>query len=426
MNKFGIQYSGESGEAFSKRNSYINDIVGPYNEIKDILKKFQQGYSERKLENADSFAEELFQNSDDISVLGTATNEIFFGFNEVKQLIKDDWESWGDLNIDYENACISIEGNTAWFSTNGTVKYSFEHTQDRYDRYVNYINTTAKDNKLTPKQRITFINWVLTLNYHQRDKQAREYFWPMALSGILIKGESGWKIVHLHFSMVKSNFPDERFENSQEYVDGYEEQKTIIKKYKNNKVVENTENISEFLRSFENEFRDKKHMSDEFIRKYFNECDNIYVVGPENKWYEDAKHIKEFFINSDMSNLSLDMENTVVSKSGKTIWITAVGTLKQAFTEDELINRSLQELDNLFNSNLSSQEKLFGVQRSIAYVLKECASGVNYTCPIRMTAVISNNEKGLKFNSIHFSFPFYWIFEGKIDEFKEIEDVKLD
>ena len=84
-------------------------------------------------------------------------------------------------------------------------------------------------------------------------------------------------------------------------------------------------------------------------------------------------------------------------------------------TEEELINRSLQDLDNIFKSNISSQEKLFQAQRSVAYVLKESASGMNYTCPIRMTAVISNNENGLKFNCIHFSFPFYWIFEGKID-----------
>lgn len=412
MNKFGIQYSGEILETSLEQNRHISDTVGQYSEIRDILIKFQKGYSERKLENVDSFTEELFQHSDDISILGTATGEIFFGLNEVKQLIKDDWESWGDLNIDYKNAYISIDGNTAWVSTNGTVKYSFEHTQDRYDRYVDYIKTTAEDNKLTAKQRITFINWVLTLNYYQRDKQIREYFWPMSLSGFLVKEEDGWKIVHLHFSMVKPNFPDERFENSQEYIDSYNEQKNIFKRYKNNKA---TEDISKFLKSFEDDFKENKYTSNELIIKYFDENDKVYVIGPENKWYEDAEHIKKFFINSDMGNLSLDIENAIASKSGKATWITVMGVLKQNFIEDELINRSLQELDNLFKSNLSSQDKLFAVQRSIAYVLKECASGMNYTCPIRMTAVVLNDEDRLKFNYIHFSFPFYWIFEGKID-----------
>ena len=412
MNKFGIQYSGEAIKTFLKQNSYNNDTVDQSNEIRDILRKFQQGYSERKLENVVSFTEELFLNSDDISVLGTSTGEIFLGFDEVKQLIEEDWEDWGDLNIDCENAFISIDGNVAWFSTNGTVKYSFEHTPERYDRYVDYIKTTAEDNELTPKQRITFINWVLTLNYHQRDEQVREYFWPMGLSGVLVKEGSGWKIVHLQFSIAKSNFPDERFENSKEYMNSYDEQRSIIRKYKNNKV---TEDILEFLKSFEDDFREKEDISDKLIRKYFKKNDKAYVIGPENRWYEGVGHIREFFINSDINNLSMDLENTIAAKSGKATWITVMGTLKQNFTEDELINRSLQELDNLFKSNLSSQEKLFAAQRSIAYVLKECATGVNYTCPIRMTAVILSDENGLKFNCIHFSFPFYWIFEGKID-----------
>lgn len=167
------------------------------------------------------------------------------------------------------------------------------------------------------------------------------------------------------------------------------------------------------MKNFENEFRENKNISDELIRKYFN--DKAYVIGAENKWYDGIENIKEHFTNSDMINLSLDIESAIASKSEKVTSITAVGILQQSFSEDELINRSLQELDNLFKSNLSSQEILFATQRSIAYVLKECASGINYTCPIRMTAAILNDENGFKFSYIHFSFPFYWIFEGKID-----------
>ncbi len=406
MNKFGIQYSGEVLDTFLKQDP-CNNEASQYSEVRDILRKFQQGYSKRNLESVDSFTKELFLNNDNISVLGTATSEIFFGFDEVKQLIKDDWEYWGNLKLDCENANISICDNIAWFSTNGTVEYSFEHTPERYDRYVDFIKSAAEDDKLTPKQRITFINWVLTLNYHQRDNQARKYFWPMGLSGVLVKEENTWKITHLHFSMSKSNFPDERFESSKEYSDSFDEQKNILKK--NNKI---TEDISEFIKGFENEFKENKNPSDELIKRYFN--DKAYIIGAENKWYDGIENIREHFTNSDMSNFSFDIENVIASNLEKVTWITAVGVLKQSFSEDELINRSLQELDNLFKSNLSSQEILFSAQRSIAYVLKEYATGVNYTCPIRMTASISNDENGLKFNYIHFSFPFYWIFEGKM------------
>lgn len=409
MNKFGIQCSDKALKNCLEQHSYINDTISQC-EIRNLIRKFQQGYRERNLKNVNSFTEEIFLNSDDISILGTATGEVFVGFDDVRWLIKDDWESWGDVNIDCENAYISANDNIAWFSTYGSVKYIFEHTQERYDRYVHYIKAIAEDSKLTPKQRVAFINWVLTLNYHQRNGQVREYFWPMGLSGVLVKKEYGWKVIHLHFSMAMSNFPDERFENSKEYSDRYAEQRRIInKKCKNRKV---TEDIVDFLKDFETEFRKKENISDNLIRKYFND-NKTYVIGAENKWYEGIEDIKEFFINSDMDNLSLDKENAIVYNSGKFTLVTVMGTLKQNFTENELINRSLEELDNLFESNLSSQEKLFAAQRSIAYVLKECATGISYTCPIRLTAVILNNENVPKFNYIHFSFPFYWIFEGK-------------
>ncbi len=411
MNKFGMQYFGEDFQTLLKHDSF-NETKYQYSEIKDILRKFQQGYSERKLENISSFTKELFVNDNDIFVLGTATGEIFLGFDEVNELIKDDWTYWGNLNIDCENAFISMYDNVAYFSTNGTVKYTFEYTSEGYNRRVNYIKTIAEDNQFTPKQKITFINWLLSLIHHHHYEQVREYLWPMALSGVLTKEEDCWKIAHLQFSMAKSNFPDERFESSKEFRESYYKQSNKIKKYENNKI---TEDILELLKNFENEFRCKENISDDLIRSYFNENHKPYVIGPENRWYEGVEHIKEFFINGDMNNFFLDIESAIASKSGKVVWVTIMGTLKKDFTEDDLIGRSLQELDNLFKSSLSSEEKLFAIQRSVTYVIKECSSGVNYTCPIRMTAVILNDKDKPKFNYVHFSFPFYWIFEGKID-----------
>lgn len=412
MNKFGIQYTGESLEKFSQNASYIGDRERQYSEVRDILRKFQHGYIERNLDKVDCFTEELFIRNDDILVLGTATREIILGFDEVKQLIKDDWEGWGDLNIDCENAHISIDGDVAWISTNGSVKHTFEDTPERYDRYVDFIKGNVEDNELTPKQKITFINWVLTLNYHQREGQKREYLWPMCLSGLLLRDKGKWKFTHLQFSMAKANFPDERFESSKEYIDSYNEQRSIIEKYKNNKI---TEDIDIFLKKFHTEFVGCEDISEDLVSKYFDIESMPYVIGPENQWYDGVDQIREFFINGDMNNLSLDIENAIASKRGETTWVTVVGILKQDLTEDELIKRSLEELDNLFKSNLSSQEKLFAAQRSIAYVLKETAIGINYTCPIRMTAVILNNSNGPRFNCVHFSFPFYWVFEGKVD-----------
>jgi hypothetical protein len=412
MNKFAKQYSGDSSEVLSKKKTNDDNSSSQYNEIKDILMKFQQGYSERNLEKVHSFLEELFLDREDVSILGTATGEIFLGFEKVKELIKGDWEYWGDLNLDYENARISTYGDAAWFSTSGSVKYTFEDTEERDGRYVDFIKKSIDDSELTPKQKITFINWFLTLNYHKRDGNKREYLWPMCLSGILLKNEGKWKIGHLQFSMAKANFPDERFENSKKHIDSYNQQKIIMSEYKNNHI---TAEIEKFLKSFETEFVEKKDILDELVNKYFSSENTPYIISPENKWYDGIDKIREFFTSSDMSISSLNIEHTIASQMGKFTWVMATGTLKKDFTEEELINRCLEEIGDLSASDLTSKEKLFLVQRSIVYVLKECAAGVNYTCPIRMTAVIQDSGEGAFFNFIHFSFPFYWIFEGKLD-----------
>ncbi|NDI36094.1 hypothetical protein [Chengkuizengella sediminis] len=78
-------------------------------------------------------------------------------------------------------------------------------------------------------------------------------------------------------------------------------------------------------------------------------------------------------------------------------------------------NSALIDLENLFQSDLSSKDKLFAAHRSMAATLNECSAGEDYSCPIRLTAVISNQRTGPVFHSIHFSFPHYWILEGKID-----------
>ncbi|QSX05109.1 nuclear transport factor 2 family protein [Sedimentibacter sp. zth1] len=387
--------------------------LGKYDDIKNVLIKFQQGYKERNLENVDSFIEELFLDMDDISVLGTAIGEIFLGKYDVRELIEGDWKYWGDLNIDCENMRISTEGEVAWFSTSGYVKHVFEDSEERDNRYLEFIKNSFNNQELTCKQKLTFINWVLALTYHKRDESKREYLWPLCLSGVLVKYEDNWKIKHLHFSMSKANFPDERFENSNECIERYNEQKASISR---ENVI--SKDMEKFLNDFENECMCKKQISNDLVGKYFGIESLPYVIGPDNQFYNGTDMIREFFNESNINNIAINMEQTVVSKSGKITWIMANGILKQKFTEEELVECCMEELGNLFESNLASKEKLFSIQRSIAYVLKECSSGYNYTCPIRMTAVILNKEDRLVFNSIHFSFPFYWLLEGKVDGIK--------
>lgn len=413
MNKFGIQYlDDKSLRKFSGEKDILHDSTEDHRDIREVLRQFQVGYTAGDVEKVETFMEELFIIGEETCALGTSTEELFLGSEEVKTLIRDDWEYWGDFNMDWERAHISVKDEVAWFATTASVKHTFEDTPERYDSYVNFIKNKAEETGLTSKEKIAFINWVLALTYHQRSDEKREYLWPVCLSGVLLKRENKWKFTHLQFSIPKANFPDERFESSKEYVERYNKHNAMACKYKNNEM---TMEIKSLLKSLETEFVGQKDISKELTSKYFTMDSIPYVMGTDNQWYYGVDQIKEFFEKCSTSSLSIDLEHAIATKSGEMAWVTVSGTLKQELTADELAEASLMELDNLFKSNLTSKEKLFAAHRSVSYALKESAVGMNYTCSIRLTALVSNCGYKPVFNYIHFSFPFYWIFEGKID-----------
>lgn len=412
MNNFGVQYLNKSLGISSEKHSTLQDSDKETSEIKKVLRQFQDGYTKRDLNNVEAFVDELFITRDDTCVLGTGTGELFLGIGQVKELIKNDWEFWGDVNIDLENVHIDYENEVAWFAAAGTVKYTFQDTQERYDNYVNFIKDKTKESDLTPKQKIAFINWVLALTYHQRLDKKREYLWPLRLSGVLLKDNGKWRFAHIQFSIPKANFPDERFENSKEYIENYSNQNAISDKYfKNDMDIE----IKLLLQNLETELFGQKGISKELISKYFT-TDNVpYIIEPDNKWCIGVEQIKEFFTMNSGATLTLDLEHAITSNQSGVTWITICGLLKGNLTEEELYARVLEELESLFQSDISSQDKLFAIHRSISYALKESAAGKEYTCPIRLTAVVTNYIGRPVFQNIHFSFPFSWIFEGKLD-----------
>jgi len=339
-------------------------------EIKNTLAKLQKGYDEKNPQNASALMAEIFSKRHDLLTLGTSSSEVCIGRAEVEKLIHDDWNGgWGDFNIDIDGAKVEADSEAAWFHTNCTVKYSFEDSTERNNGYVNWLKELAEKGDITPKQRLSFINWVLCLTYNQRNPGKREYLWPSEFSGMLIKENGEWKIATLHFSIAKPNYPDERFE---ELADTYHGEHIITR----NEILAHNKNKADA------------------------ELQNL---------------LKQLEEEAEIGDLHFDQEQTLVFDAGQFAWLIALGTEKKNLSEDEIFDNSLQEIAKLFDIDLPPGDKLFQAKRSIAYALKETASGETFTHPIRLTAVVEKIESGYKFRHKHFSYPFYWIFEGKLD-----------
>lgn len=410
MNKFGIQSEDKLTEIFSEEKDF--KLTEQIKEIRDVLRKFKMGYAVRDIEKIDAFVEELFVIGEDTCILGTGTGELCLGSEQAKRLIEDDWKYWGDVNIDWQKAHIETKNEAAWFAATGSVKYTFEDTPERYDSYLNFIKKKAEEPGFAPKQKIAFINWVLALTYHQRFEKRREYLLLLRLSGVLLKDGDKWKFSQLQFSMPRGNFPDERFENSKEHFESYNNQIAIAGKYYSKHL---TIELKALLRNLETELIGQKDISKEAVNRYFTAERDPFIIAPEDHWYIGIDRIKEFFTTDNGFTLSLDLEHAIAAEYSDVTWVTAFGALKQSLTEDELAARVLDDIESLFDADLASKEKLFAVHRSVSWALKESDAGADYTCPIRLTAVILREKQGLVFSNIHFSFPSYWIFEGKIN-----------
>jgi len=341
-------------------------------EIIDVLEKFQLGYDERNLDNVDMLMAEVFSERQDLLTLGTSTGEVCIGREEVKRLIHDDWKGWGDFKIDIESAKIFSDENAAWFYADCTVKYTFEDADDKeFKRYGDYIREIIDKEDATSKQKLSFLNWALGLHFHQRRSGKREHLWPSELSGMVVKENDSWKIATLHFALAKPNFPDERLE------DPFEDYQVYADK-KRNKIISH-----------------KGNKADDKLQCLLKELES--ELANDNK----------------LGGLHFDSEQVLVFDIGKYAWVMAFATIKKRMLEDEVFDYSVQEISDSLDSDLSPEDMLFSAKRSIAYALKEVASGTDFTWLIRLTAVVEKVENGYQFRQRHFSYPFEWIFEGK-------------
>jgi hypothetical protein len=91
-------------------------------EIISQLRKFQDGYTNRDINQVGTFMQSLYS-KENILILGTMPREVYNGFDRAASLVQTDWESWGDCKFLIDSANISSAGNIAWFATRGFVRF---------------------------------------------------------------------------------------------------------------------------------------------------------------------------------------------------------------------------------------------------------------------------------------------------------------
>lgn len=175
--------------------------------IKEILEKFQEGYTKRDMKLIDCYIEELFSKESDALVVGTADSEWCLGKNEIKKLVEQDWKYWGDLTLDIKGAVISSYGDVAWVTTEGNVS-RIKNAEKTYNQYVDKIQeslsceASSKDKLIDTLKSISICMHEVNLG--------EEVIRPFRFTAILIKEDENWKFHNIHFSHPTTLPPDVR------------------------------------------------------------------------------------------------------------------------------------------------------------------------------------------------------------------------
>jgi hypothetical protein len=105
------------------------------------------------------------------------------GREAVRKLVKADWDYWGQITADVENARVDVLDNGAWLSTVAAVT-TFEDTEES----IQDIGEPTGGLHKVPT----------------RDNRVK----PLRMTAVLVKREGRWQFQQLHFSFSIRSLPE--------------------------------------------------------------------------------------------------------------------------------------------------------------------------------------------------------------------------
>lgn len=393
------------------------------NEIMHTLLKFQEGYIKRDLTILDNFMNELFNQTKDVTIVGTSSSEWCLGIEEVKQIIRNDWDHWGGVNIDINNTLIYCVNNVAWLNIPGHLTYSYEDSEDFHQQVLDYIhNYFNKENKLyniSSKVKLTSINLLISHVLSHRKEGIRKYSYPISIFAVLTKQGEKWFFQHMLFSVSNNAiFPDVRIDNQDIYENVHDVIRNKLAKY-----IDGNKNKHDNIRNRiyqlqEDIFNNKSENLDFGFDKIFARNSQVLVVDTKNSYHRGKSEIIEYFkqCTNIWDTISIDINSTLVNSDGQVAWVTTYGLITSEIDEQTAIERQVSSINSIIHeTTCDPTQKLFRIRRDIAFTLEETARGEQYTWLCRLSAVLINQEGDWKFAYIQLSLPSEWLLEGKMD-----------
>lgn len=388
--------------------------------IKDVLKKFQEGYTNRNSETLDSYMEELFIHDDSILTIGTSRSEWCFGIDELKELIDSDWKYWGNVKVNYENSIINSKDNTAWFladcnlTWNDTPEDFGEWCKDLLSDYYGDEGRFIRFNKMS---KLTMLNIKLALLlYSSNHKKGAGVVNPLRLSGTLINKDNKWLIDMLHFSVPMPSYPEWRIDkNNPDSLKYFNEVKEKMSKYNESNPSEARVAITKVLTELQTSYLNKAIDVKAAVGNLFSSYDDTYIVDPNETPAAVGNESMEKLISEQRAkwdDMQLSIHEAIIRTYGDTALIATNGVFKRVLDSDMLLSKEWDKIKETLQKDGKGEDKLFEAQKQIAYALKELAFGEESLWEFRFEAVAIRENNVWKFHNLQFSYPSLYVLEG--------------
>ena len=178
-----------------------------------LIQKFEAGYKSRNQEILSDYMNSVFASNVEITAIGTSavstdSDEWCIGYEAVSKLIADDWLYWGELTLDFTQLYSDQVNDSAFVSICGTVYEKM--TTDSYNKFrLSLVNDVIKRDDLDDKTKLIEILSGISNTLMETNK-GDDYFWPVRITGYLIRENENWKFKHIHFSYPIEFYPQVR------------------------------------------------------------------------------------------------------------------------------------------------------------------------------------------------------------------------
>lgn len=389
--------------------------------IKSALEKFKDGYKARDVKAVDQFINRLFEKNDKTAVLGTSFGEWMIGQAGAKELVESDWKYWGDVDIDTSNLDINIFGDTAFVNIKGTVRYEFEYTEAKFDSYLNFVKhffePSDQDYRMSAKAKAGHIGFVLTHFNQIRKEGKREYFYPLRINAVMIMQDDMAVFRFMKFSMDSHcQYPELRIDGQMMSMDEYyNQQKGFAEECSKEDRSEAKTAAAEFMNFIRNGFNEEDKGSDD-INMFLSGRGDNYVIdtkGGINKGEKALAVIQD--LKAKWSRLAVDEKAVFADVNGDAAWVVCNGLASQNMNGEAGAELMMSRIQKITEKDGSSKDKLFAVQKQIADYFLQYSKGEYFLWPVRIAAMLIMENGKWKLHGMSFSYPFYYILEGKYD-----------